>query len=72
MASETESLAVHLVRAVYDATEGQPQQWRMLEEMDAATTDALVYAATRGWVLVEGGQSICLTAAGRRLVATAR
>jgi hypothetical protein len=43
MASETESLAVQLVRALYDATDGLPQQWRMLEELDGATTDAIVF-----------------------------
>jgi hypothetical protein len=40
----------------------------MLEELDAATTDAIVYAITRGWVVVQAGHSICLTDAGRHLV----
>jgi hypothetical protein len=34
MPSETESLALHLVRALYNATDGRPQVWRMLEELD--------------------------------------
>jgi hypothetical protein len=68
MAGETESLALHLVRALYEATGGRPQVWRMLEELDAATTDAIVLAVTRGWVVVQAGHSICLTDAGRRLV----
>jgi hypothetical protein len=33
MPSETETLALHLVRALYDATDGRPQEWR-LEELD--------------------------------------
>jgi hypothetical protein len=66
MASETETLALHLVRALHKATGGRPQVWRMLEELDAATTDAIVYAITRGWVVVQAGH--CLTDAGRRLV----
>jgi two-component system, NarL family, nitrate/nitrite response regulator NarL len=35
-------------RALYDATDGRPQQWRMLEELDGATTDAIVFAVAQG------------------------
>ena len=49
MASETEILALHLVRAVYNATDGQPMQWRSLEGLDVPETAAAVrYAVTRG------------------------
>jgi membrane-bound ClpP family serine protease len=41
-------------------------QWRSLEELDGATTDAIEFAAARGWVHVEGGH-IALTEAGRLL-----
>ena len=68
MPSETEALALHLVRTMYDATDGQPQEWRMLEELDAATTDAIEFAVARGWVVVQGGHFVCLTDAGCRLV----
>jgi hypothetical protein len=35
---------------LYDATDGKPQEWRMLEELDAATTDAIEFAVARdGW-----------------------
>jgi hypothetical protein len=68
MSSETETLALHLVRALYDVTDGKPQEWRMLEEVDVATTDAMEFAVARGWVVVQAGHSICLTDAGRRLV----
>jgi Bacterial regulatory proteins, luxR family len=47
-------------RALYDATDGLPQQWRMLEELDGAVA--------RGWMIVEAGHSIRLTDAGRRLM----
>jgi membrane-bound ClpP family serine protease len=67
MASETESLAGQLVRALYDATDRRPMQWRMIEKLDGATADAVEFAAARGWVLVEGGYSIALTEAGRQL-----
>jgi hypothetical protein len=66
--SDTETLALQLVRGLYDATDGLPQQWRMLEGLEASTMDAIMYAITRGWVIVEAGHSICLTDAGRRLV----
>jgi hypothetical protein len=47
---------------------GKPQEWRSLEELDAVTTDAIVFAVERGWVVVQGGHSICLTDTGRCLV----
>jgi hypothetical protein len=34
MPSETETVALHLVRAVYNATDGRPMQWRSLEGLD--------------------------------------
>ena len=68
MSSETETLALHLVRALYETTDGRPQKWRNLEELDVATTDAIEFAVARGWVVVQAGHSICLTDAGRRLV----
>jgi hypothetical protein len=52
---------------LYDATDGLSQQWRMLEELNGPTTDAIVFAAARGWMIVEAGHSICLTDAGRAL-----
>jgi hypothetical protein len=42
MASETESLAMQLVRALYDATHGSLMHWRMIERLDGATADAKV------------------------------
>ena len=59
-------------RALYDATDGLPQQWRMLEELDGPTTDAIVFAVARGWMIVEAGHSICLTDAVGRLMEIAR
>ena len=65
---EAESLALQLVGALYNSTDGLPQQWRSLEELEAATNNAAIYAFTRGWIIIEGGHSICLTDAGRRQV----
>ena len=67
MASETESLAVQLVRALSDATDARPMQWRMIEQLDGATADAVEFAVARGWVQVEGGHRIALTQVGRQL-----
>jgi hypothetical protein len=36
MASETETLALHLVRALYDSPDSLLRQWRMPEELDTA------------------------------------
>jgi hypothetical protein len=69
MPSETESLAVQLVRTLYDATDGRPMQWRSLEGLDAPeAAEAVRYAVTKGWMMVQGGHSVCLTDAGRRIV----
>jgi hypothetical protein len=66
MASETETLAMHLVRALNDAPDGRPMQWRMIEHLDGVTADVVEFAAARGWVQVEGSH-IALTEAGRQL-----
>ena len=56
------------MRKIYEATGGQPQRWRMLEKLDAATAEAIQFAVGRGWVAVQAGRLVCLTDAGRRLV----
>ena len=68
MPSETESLALHLIRGLYDATEGRVIQWRSLGDLGAPqTAEAVRYATTRGWIQVESGNRVCLTDAGWRL-----
>jgi hypothetical protein len=67
MPSETETLALHLVRALYESSDGLPQQWRMLEKLDTATAEAIQFAVARGWVVVQAGRLVCLADAGRRL-----
>ncbi len=67
MSSETETLALHLVGALYNATDGT-HQWRMLAGLDGATAGAIEFAVARGWMIVEGGHGVCLAEAGRRLV----
>jgi hypothetical protein len=65
MPSETESFAVQLVRALYDAPDKSPIQWRTIEHLDVATADAVEFAAARGWVQIEGGHRIAELAAMR-------
>jgi hypothetical protein len=67
MPSENESLAVQLVRALYDARDGRRMQWHKIEQLYVATADAVEFATARGWVRIEGGHSIALTEAGRLL-----
>jgi hypothetical protein len=69
MPNRIETLALHLVRAVYNATNGQQMQWRSLEGLDLPeSADAVRYAVTGGWILVQGEHSVCLTGVGRRIV----
>jgi hypothetical protein len=68
MLYETKTLALYLLRALYHATDGKPQPWRILEELEVVTTDAIEFAVARGWVIVDLGRSVFLTDAGRRQV----
>ena len=68
MPSETENLALHLARALYDSPGSLLGHWRMPEELDRRTAEAILFAVARGWVVVQGDHSICLTDAGRRRV----
>jgi hypothetical protein len=66
MLRNTQSLAINLIRGLYE--KGQPMQWRSLDDLDLPQTAEVVrYATTRGWVLVESGNRVCLTDAGWRL-----
>ena len=68
MPSETEFLALHLIRGLYNAADGPPMQWRALDDLDVPqSVEAVRYATIRGWILVESGNSVCLTDAGWRL-----
>lgn len=65
---EPRSLALHLVRTVYNSTD-QPMQWRSIGGLDVPeTANAVRYAVEMGWILVQDGHRVCLTKAGRRLL----
>jgi len=68
MPSKPEALALHIMRALYDATGGRPMQWRSLAGISdvADTREAVQLAVDRGWLQVEGGHSVCLSDEGRR------
>ena len=53
-----------LVRALYNATKGETH-WRVLPKLHDLT-EAIAVAVDRGWML-DRGDSVCLTDAGRDL-----
>jgi hypothetical protein len=60
-----------LVKGLYTATEGKPMQWRMVIGLSAKQAE-VDYAVEKGWLLVESGRSICLTAKGAALIRRSR
>jgi hypothetical protein len=63
----TEELARHILRRLYEATDGRPMEWRTL--VTNKTADAAVELAVDcGWLLADGKKGVCLTDEGRSLV----
>jgi Mn-dependent DtxR family transcriptional regulator len=64
-----------IVSLVQTHTGGRPMRWAGLAEIinrltvkdPAVAAAAVQYAIDQGWVMVEGGHSICLTDEGRKL-----
>ena len=67
MADQSARTAHLLVRALYYATDGEPRWWALPASLNVATKEAITVAVARGWLL-DRGDSVCLTAAGRDLV----
>jgi hypothetical protein len=63
----TEELALHILKRVYEDTEGRPMEWRTLATNKTGEA-AVELAVDRGWMLVDGSKGVCLTDAGRALV----
>ena len=64
-----EKMAVRIMRKLYEATGGQPQQWESLGNLGLVKADAagIAYALERDWLIISGGlHSVSLTEAGRR------
>jgi|GEM_PF-2406078 len=57
-----------VLQAVLRATDGRPQAWRGLDVLGLSENSVGVQrAVAEGVLLIEGGHSVCLTDAGRRL-----
>ena len=67
MVDQSERSARLLVRALYYATDGEPHWWVLPTNLNELTKEAIAVAVDRGWML-DHGDSICLTHAGRELV----
>jgi len=66
--TRTETLALHLLHRLYEATEGRPNRWRILTGMQI-TQATLELAVERGWLVVDKGEhSVALTETGRERV----
>jgi hypothetical protein len=57
--SAVEKIAVCIMRKLYEATGGQPQQWGSLGNLGAANADAAnnAYSVERDWLIVSGGRT---------------
>ena len=55
MLRNTQSLAINLIRGLYETAEGRPMQWRSLDDFNLPQTAEVVrYATTRGWMVTCG------------------
>jgi hypothetical protein len=68
MSERSERTARLLVRALFYATDGEPRWWVLPTDLNDMTKEAIALAVDRGWMLYQG-DSVCLTDAGRDLVA---
>jgi hypothetical protein len=66
MADQTERSARLLVRALHHATDGERRWWVLPTNLNDATKEAIAVAVDRGW-MIDRGDSVCLTDAGRDL-----
>jgi len=66
MADQSERSARLLVRALYRATDGERRWWVLPTKLNDLTKEAIAVAVDRGWML-DRGDSVCLTDAGRNL-----
>jgi hypothetical protein len=62
----TEELARHILKRVYEHTEGR-QEWRKLKT-NKATAVAVELAEDRRWLIVDESKGVYLTETGRALV----
>jgi hypothetical protein len=65
---EIERRARAIVKALYEATDGQTMRWCILAFVKGASEEALQYAVDCNWMLVGEGNTACLTDEGRKLI----
>lgn len=65
MADPRERSARLLVRALHYATDGEQRWWVLPASLNDMTKEALAFAVSEGWLL-QRGDSVCLTRAGRK------
>jgi hypothetical protein len=65
---EIERRARAIVKALYEATDGQPMRWCILAFVRNASDEALQYAVDCNWVIRGEGNAACLTDDGRKLI----
>ena len=63
----TEELARHILRRLYEATDGRPMEWRTLATNKTADA-AVELAVDCGWLLADGDKGVRLTDEGRSQV----
>lgn len=67
MVDQSQTFACHLVRALYYATDGKPVWWSLPKNLNDVTKGAIAHAVDRGWMLLDGSHSVCLTDLGKDL-----
>ena len=67
MPSDTEAMALALIRLLHEATDRDPVRWRTIRQIDAATERAMAHAVERGWLRVDEHGAVALTEQGREL-----
>jgi len=67
MPSDTEAMALALIRLLHESTDGDPIQWRTIRQIDGATEGAMALAVERGWLQVDESGAVALTEQGRDL-----
>ena len=66
MVDQSERFARLLVRAFYHATDGERRWWVLPTKLNDLTKEAIAVAVDRG-LMLDRGDSVCLTDAGRDL-----
>ena len=72
MPTETEAMALALVRLLHEATDGDSMPWRTIRRLDGATDGAVALAAERGWLQRDDFGRVALTDVGREVAEALR